>query len=200
MEDAWRLKLEEAKRRYNAATSEYRKLLGEMPEGSHTTPDDAVWRAREAESEALAEYSRILRVFTRLTVEGRLPEDRASNLVVVIDDDESIRDSVKTLLRSAGHTVATFESAEEFLESAATIETGCLILDVRMPGMDGPQLQSRLNDGNSRLPIIFITAHDDAPLRRRVIQAGAIDLLHKPFAPGELLSMVQVALGRWERQ
>jgi CheY-like chemotaxis protein len=196
LEATWRSNLEQARRRYDAAIGEYRRLLSEMPEGRPPDPDSELARAREAESDALAEYSRILRTFTRLTIDGKLPEDEsAANLVVVIDDDVSIRDSVEALLRSAGHRVETFESAESFLDSAAATDTGCLILDVRMSGMNGPELQVRLSAGNSRIPIIFITAHYDNMLRDRVIQAGAVDMLRKPFAPNALLSMVRTAMG-----
>jgi CheY-like chemotaxis protein len=197
LEAAWRAKLEEARRRYDAATGEYRTLLSATPGTPPSDPDCELSRARKAESEALAEYSRVLKVFSRLAIDGKLPEDAsAANLIAVIDDDESIRDSVKALLRSAGHRVQTFESAESFLNSGTAKETGCLILDVRMPGMNGPELQIRLSAGNSCIPIIFITAHYDGSLRDRVIQAGALDLLRKPFAPNALLSMVQTALGQ----
>jgi two-component system response regulator FixJ len=117
-----------------------------------------------------------------------------SNLIAIIDDDESIRDSVKALLRSAGYPVMTFESAEVFLESGLAMGAACVILDVRMPGMDGPQLQIRLRNEHSRVPIIFITAHDDSPVRERVLRAGAVDVLNKPFAPAALLSTLQLAL------
>ena len=117
-----------------------------------------------------------------------------SNLIAIIDDDESIRDSLKSLLRSAGYPVMTFESAEVFLESGLAMGTACVILDVRMPGMDGPQLQVRLRNEHSRIPIIFITAHDDGPVRERVLRAGAVDVLNKPFAPARLLSSLQSAL------
>lgn len=120
------------------------------------------------------------------------------DLITVIDDDKSVRNSVKTLLRSAGYRVETFESAEAFLESGAAAQTGCLILDVRMAGMDGLELQVRLHDTDSHVPIIFITAHDDGALRQQAMQAGAIDMLHKPFAPRMLLSTVQTAIGREE--
>ena len=118
------------------------------------------------------------------------------NLIAIIDDDKSVRNSVRTLLRSAGYQVATFESAEAFLESGAAAETGCLILDVRMPGIGGLELQVRLKEGNTQVPIVFITAHDDGSLRQQVIQAGAVDMLHKPFAPNALLSTVQAVLSR----
>ncbi len=103
---------------------------------------------------------------------------------------------MRGLLRAAGYRVLTFESAEIFLESGAATESACLILDVRMPGMDGPELQVRLREGNPRVPIIFITAHDDGRVRDRALRAGAVDVLSKPFKPGDLLSTVQVALGQ----
>jgi two-component system, LuxR family, response regulator FixJ len=118
------------------------------------------------------------------------------DLVVVIDDDKSVRSSVKTLLRSAGYRVATFESAESFLSSGSAAETGCMILDIRMPGMDGLELQIRLNRGDSRPPIIFITGHDDGSLRERVIEAGTVEMLRKPSPPNALLSSVQAALSK----
>lgn len=201
LEDSWRSAVEEAHLRYKEATDAYRKLLAETPEGSVPRPDSALARARQVESEALAEYSRALRVFTELTIHGKRPEEQSeANLIAVIDDDKSVRNSVKTLLRSAGYSVATFESAEAFLESGAAAETGCLILDVRMPGMGGLELQVRLHETKTAVPIIFITAHDEGPLRDQVIQAGAVDLLHKPFAPNTLLSTVQAALGRVAQQ
>ncbi|HEY7389313.1 MAG TPA: response regulator [Bryobacteraceae bacterium] len=122
-----------------------------------------------------------------------------AELIAVIDDDESVRDSVKGLLRAAGYRVMTFESAEIFLESGAATGTSCLILDVRMPGIDGPELQVRLQEGNARVPIIFITAHEDGRVRERVLRAGAVDVLSKPFMPNVLLSTVQVALGEEAR-
>ena len=199
LEDLWRSKLAEAQLRYKAATEEYRKLLGEIPRDVPPAPGNPLALARHAESEALAEYTRALRNFTELTLHGKRPEEQSvPDLIAVIDDDKSVRNSVKTLLRSAGFRVETFESAEAFLESGAAAETGCLILDVRMPGMGGLELQVRLHDTNTLVPIVFITAHDDGALRRQAIEAGAVEMLHKPFAPKMLLSTVQTALGREE--
>jgi len=196
LEGTWRNRFEDAHRRYSAATEVYRRLLGESPEGLPPAPHSELARAREAESEALAELTRVRQIFTELTVHNRLPEEQLPpRLVAVIDDDESIRDSVRALLRSAGYAVAVFESAEAFLESAASMHAGCLILDFRMPGMSGLDLQLRLNSSNSRVPIILITAHDDTAYRERAIRAGAVDILHKPFAPATLLSTLQAVLG-----
>ena len=119
---------------------------------------------------------------------------REVNLILIVDDDESIREATKTLLRSAGYQVQTFAAAESLLESDALGETGCLILDVRMPGIDGLELQRRLTAEGVHVPTIFITAHDDAAVRRQAIEGGAISLLHKPFAAAELLETVKTAM------
>ena len=196
LEEIWRERLEGARRRYRAATERYRRLLAHSPEGLPPTPGSALSLAREAESEALAEFTHALEVFTELTVRHKEPEEQpAPNLVTVVDDDESIRDSVRALLRSAGYRVAAFESAEAFLASGAGTETGCLILDFWMPGMSGLDLQVRLNNSKSRVPVIFITAYDEGLFRERAMEAGAVDILHKPFAPAMLLSTLRMALG-----
>ncbi len=115
-------------------------------------------------------------------------------LISVVDDDESIRESLRGLMRSVGFGVKVFSSAEEFLNSDDPQETGCLILDVRMPGMDGFELQRRLEASQYEIPVIFITAHGDEELRRRALIAGAVDYLLKPFSEEALLSAVQAAL------
>lgn len=151
--------------------------------------------AQTEEADALADYLQVLRELHRLEGEYKLPQEATvSNLIAVIDDDESVRDSLKTLLRSAGYHVMTFESAEVYLDSGVAAGAACIILDVRMPGIDGPELQVRLNSRPSRVPIIFITAHDDGPVRDRVLRAGAVDVLNKPFAPAALLSTLQAAV------
>ena len=119
---------------------------------------------------------------------------KKTTLISIVDDDESIRDSTRTLLRSAGYKVATFESGELFLESGSLPETECLILDIRMPGMSGLDLQRRLNLANSDVPLIFITAHDDAMNRKLAIDAGASAFFQKPFSAHDLLTAVQTAL------
>jgi len=115
-------------------------------------------------------------------------------MISVVDDDESIRDSTKTLLRSVGYQVATFASAQLFLDSGAIAETDCVILDVRMPGMDGLELQRRLNASQAGIPIIFVTAHKDANSRWSAIQAGATDFLTKPVEANTLVAAIQTAL------
>jgi FixJ family two-component response regulator len=115
-------------------------------------------------------------------------------MIAIVDDDESIRDSTKSLLRSVGHEVETFASAETFLERGTLAETKCIVLDVRMPGMDGLELQRRLGGSHSDIPIIFVTAHDDAAIRRSALEAGAIGVLNKPFQADTLLQIVQTSL------
>jgi len=117
-----------------------------------------------------------------------------TKLISVVDDDESIRDSTRTLLRSVGHRVATFPSAETFLESDALAKTECLILDIRMPGMNGLELQRRLRTSGVGVPIVFVTAHDDQPNRHQAMVGGATGFLCKPFDASVLLTAVETAL------
>lgn len=115
-------------------------------------------------------------------------------LISVVDDDESIRDSTRTLLRSAGYAVATFESGELFLEAGTLPETRCLVLDIRMPGMSGLELQRRVNISDSCIPVIFITAHDNEANRKLAIDAGASEVFQKPFSANAFLTAVDTAL------
>jgi FixJ family two-component response regulator len=115
-------------------------------------------------------------------------------LITVVDDDYSMRESLRGLLRSVGFAVAAFASAEEFLSSSRLPETDCLILDVRMPGMSGPELHSRLLVSHPDKRVIFITAHGDEELRSRALKRGAVDYLLKPFSEEALLTAVQKAL------
>ncbi|MGB5162465.1 MAG: response regulator transcription factor [Thermoanaerobaculia bacterium] len=114
--------------------------------------------------------------------------------VFVVDDDEAVRDSLALLLRSVELAVATFSSAHEFLDSYDPAAPGCLILDVRLPGMSGLELQQRLADDGADLPIVFITGHGDVPMAVRAMRRGAVDFLQKPFSDQELLDRVQQAL------
>ena len=118
----------------------------------------------------------------------------ATTLISVVDDDVSVRDSTKRLLRSVGYNVETFESGEEFLESRSASETDCLILDIRMAGVDGLEVQRRLNVSAAGVPIIFVTAHDDKANRQLAFDAGAHDFFHKPFAARDFLAAVHAAL------
>jgi FixJ family two-component response regulator len=115
-------------------------------------------------------------------------------LISVVDDDESLRESLEGLLKSLGHAVAVFSSAESFLSSDALAKTDCLILDVSMPGMSGPRLQRELISRRLKIPIIFITAHGGEDVVARVMADGAVDCLFKPFSEDSLLSAISRAL------
>ena len=117
-------------------------------------------------------------------------------LVAVVDDDESVRESLPDLLRECGFAVRAFASAEAFLESDALDHAQCLILDIAMPGMSGPDLQRELQRRGRKLPIIFITARADDVLRERLIERGAVDCLFKPFNETALLGAIHAALRR----
>lgn len=116
------------------------------------------------------------------------------SLVSVVDDDESVRESLPELLREVGFAVEAFSSAEEFLASEALGQTKCLILDIAMPGMSGLTLQRELARQRRAIPIVFITAHADEGIRPRVLQAGAVDCLFKPFSETALVGAVTNAL------
>jgi FixJ family two-component response regulator len=122
-----------------------------------------------------------------------------SDMVFVIDDDESIREALHSLIRSVGLGVATFASAQEFLQSTRPDVPACLILDVRMPGLSGLDLQRDLAEANIHIPIIFITGHGDIPMSVRAMKAGAVEFLTKPFRDQDLLDAIQQALERDRR-
>ena len=115
-------------------------------------------------------------------------------LVSVVDDDESVRESLPDLLKEFGFAVQAFSSAEQFLASGFADSTRCLILDIAMPGMSGPDLQRELAQRGQPIPIIFITAHGDVADRPRLIQLGAVDCLFKPFSEAALLKALNAAL------
>lgn len=115
------------------------------------------------------------------------------SLISVVDDDESIRESLPDLLRELGFAAHTFSSAEEFLESGYVDQTNCLILDIAMPGMTGPELQLELTTRRQRIPIIFITAQRDETLRPRLLKLGAVECLLKPFSEADLLEALNAA-------
>jgi FixJ family two-component response regulator len=115
-------------------------------------------------------------------------------LVSVVDDDESVRESLPDLLREFGFAAQVFASAEEFLASQFVDRTRCLILDIAMPGMTGPDLQQELARLNKTIPIVFITAHGDQGVRPHLLQLGAVDCLFKPFSESALLGALHVAL------
>jgi len=114
--------------------------------------------------------------------------------IFVVDDDAAVRDALKLLLRSVGHAVETFGSAQEFLDAYGEDRAGCLVLDIRMPGMSGLELQQKLNEQHSILPIIFITGHGDVPMAVEAMQAGAVDFIQKPFRDQDLIDRINQAL------
>ena len=115
-------------------------------------------------------------------------------LVSLVDDDESVRESVPDLLRELGFTAQVFSSAEEFLASDYIGQTQCLILDIAMPGMSGPDLQRELRLRGQHIPIVFITAQRDESMRPRLLAEGAVELLFKPFSETALLDALNAAL------
>ena len=116
------------------------------------------------------------------------------SLVSVVDDDESVRESLPDLLREFGFAARAFASAEEFLACDCVGHTNCLILDIAMPGMGGPALQRELSRRQWAIPIVFITANRDDSIRPRLLEAGAVDCLFKPFSETALLEALSVAL------
>lgn len=123
-----------------------------------------------------------------------MPERQAT--IYVIDDDEAMRDSLAWLLESHGHRVRTFGSSERFLDAYNDDFAGCLLLDIRMPGMSGLELQERLAAAAVSLPVIFITAHGDVPMAVQALKRGAADFLEKPFNDFDLLRLVNDCLER----
>ena len=117
------------------------------------------------------------------------------SVVSIVDDDESVRESLPDLLKEFGLASQTFSSAEEFLAKDGISRSKCLILDVGMPGMRGPELQEELNRRRIRIPIVFITGHRDEALRSRLIEQGAIACLIKPFSDSAMLEALNSALG-----
>jgi FixJ family two-component response regulator len=125
---------------------------------------------------------------------------RAAPVVFVIDDDTAVRDAVRDLLQSVGHAVETYVTGEDFLSRRDPQAPGCLVLDVRLPGTSGLELQKRLAAQKDRIPVIFISGYGDIPMAVQVMKAGAIDFLQKPFREQELLECVQAALRRDQAQ
>ncbi len=116
------------------------------------------------------------------------------SLISVVDDDESVRESLPDLLREFGFAAQAFSSAEEFLASDCVGKTKCLILDIAMPGMTGPDLQRELTVRRQEIPIVFITAYGDATVRPRLLEKGAVECLFKPFSETALLNALNAAL------
>jgi FixJ family two-component response regulator len=119
----------------------------------------------------------------------------AVSLVVIVDDDVSMRQSLPALVKRFGFTAVAFASAEEFLASERVGQTKCLILDIALPGMSGPDLQRELTRRGQKIPIVFITGQADEDLRRQLLADGAVECLFKPFKPTALLKALNTALG-----
>jgi FixJ family two-component response regulator len=120
--------------------------------------------------------------------------ETTAGIIAIVDDDGPFREALGSVMKAAGFGADTFESAEQFLDSAKTQEIACLILDVRLPGISGIELQKRLAETDSGIPIIFVTAHGDAALRESLIRAGASGFLNKPVRSDALLKEIHAAL------
>jgi len=119
---------------------------------------------------------------------------KEARVVAIVDDDESVRDAVLALITTDGIPTLAYVSAEGFLNSGQLNRVGCLVTDIRMPGMSGLELQSKLNEGRYKIPIIFITAHGDEKVRMQAMRSGAVEFLVKPFDDEALLESVRAAL------
>src|SRR5579862_3964609 len=116
--------------------------------------------------------------------------------VFIVDDDDAVRSSLKLLLKSVGRTVVDYPSAMQFLAAYKFERPGCLLLDIRMPGMSGLELQEQLNERGAIVPVIFISGHADVPMAVEAVQHGAFDFLQKPFRDQDLIDRVQAAIER----
>lgn len=138
-------------------------------------------------------FGLLLKPLERVVSDSAMPND---TLISIVDDDDALRSSLENLIRSVGYTVEGFCSAEAFLGSDQLHETACLVLDLRLPGMSGLELQAHLAAANSRMPIIFITAHGDENLQSRALASGALAFLQKPCYEQDLLNAIVAALER----
>ena len=119
---------------------------------------------------------------------------KKGHMVAIVDDDDLMRSALQGLLKSAGLPAKAFASGEEFLKSGQQHQVGCLVADIRMPGMSGLELQAKLNADHCRIPTIFITAHGDEKMRMQALRAGAVEFMAKPFDDEALLESVRAAL------
>ena len=119
---------------------------------------------------------------------------KPESIVYVVDDDESVREAIQSLIRSVGLHVEAFASAQDFLRSKRPDVPGCLVLDIRLPGFSGLQLQRKLADADIRIPIVFMTGHGDIPMTVKAMKAGAVEFLTKPFRDQDLLDAIQQAI------
>jgi FixJ family two-component response regulator len=129
-----------------------------------------------------------------MSIKESMPESKA--IVFVVDDDVSMREALESLIRSAGFRVETFASAQDFLARRRADGPACLVLDVRLPGLSGLDLQKRIVEANREIPIVFITGHGDVPTSVRAMKAGAVEFLIKPFSDRDLLDAIQQAIKR----
>jgi FixJ family two-component response regulator len=123
-----------------------------------------------------------------------MSSEQGSQLIAIVDDDPSVLSALRDLIESEGLFTLCFRSSEEFLDSGVQENAGCLIADIRMPGMSGIELQARLKADRCRIPIIFITAHGDAKMRIQAMRDGAVEFLTKPFDNAVLLETVHAAV------
>jgi FixJ family two-component response regulator len=123
-----------------------------------------------------------------------MTNDQDTKFIAIVDDDQSVQSALQDLMEADGLSARSFGSAEEFLQSGLQRKTACLIVDIRMPGMSGLELQAKLKEGRFDTPIIFITAHGDARVRMHAMREGAAEFLVKPFDNQVLLSRVRAAL------
>jgi FixJ family two-component response regulator len=123
-----------------------------------------------------------------------MSSEQSSRLIAIVDDDKSVQSALQDLIESEGLSTLCFGSAEQFLDSGAQHTAGCLIADIRMPGMSGIELQAKLKADRCRIPIIFITAHGDAKMRIQAMRDGAVEFLTKPFDNAVLLETVHAAV------
>jgi len=122
-----------------------------------------------------------------------------TRLVHLVDDDDAIRRSAGFMLKTSGHAVRTYESGGELLKSAGSLEPGCILLDIRMPGMDGLEVQQALKERGVSLPVIIMTGHGDVTLAVQAMKAGAVDFIEKPFEKAVLMGAIEQAFDRLER-
>lgn len=120
-------------------------------------------------------------------------------LIHLVDDDEAIRRSAGFMLKTSGHRVLTYESGDALLKGTSSLEPGCILLDIRMPGMDGLQVQQALRDKGIALPVVIMTGHGDVTLAVQAMKAGAVDFIEKPFEKAVLLDAIQLAFERLNR-
>lgn len=125
--------------------------------------------------------------------------DSGKRLVHLVDDDEAIRRSASFMLKTSGFLVQTYESGVELLRKASSLEPGCILLDIRMPGMDGLEVQQKLQQSGVALPVVIMTGHGDVTLAVQAMKAGAVDFIEKPFEKAVLLSALEDAFQRLER-